>query len=102
MGMGYIYTLVGGDTIDTATGVVFQGVQMRNETTGHIWSIESRSLKESMIAIRIPSGKVWSGLGRPFRYVPPEIIVIKLDPKSKEATPVMHIPVGRSSKSSQI
>jgi hypothetical protein len=101
MGMGYRYEFVDGD-LTAATGVIFKGVQMRNERPGHIWPIEDRNVKEQMIAIRIPAGKVWSGTGRPFRHVPPEVVIIKLDPKSQEANPVMHIPIGRASKSSQI
>ena len=100
MGMGYHFELVGGDSIVTATGIRFSGVQMRNESTGHVWPIIERNFQEKLIAIRIPSGKVWSGTGHPFRYVPPEVVIIRLDLKTNEANPIMHVPVGREQKRS--
>lgn len=95
MGMGYSFEFVGGKTITDATGIILSGVQMRNEAPGHVWPIEDRNVNDMLVAIRIPSGKVWSGVGRPFSHVPAEIKVIRVDPKRKEANPVLNIDIGR-------
>lgn len=81
--MGYSYKRIGKDNIQ------FLGVQFRNESPGHIWPIEAEYSADDLVAIRLPSGRTWSGQGKPFRYVAAEMVILKLYTNVEQATPVM-------------
>jgi hypothetical protein len=76
-------------------GIVIAGVQLRNEAPGHVWPIASQ--RDGFLAINLPPGSVWSGLGRPHRYVPASIVVFQLYYEKKELRlrNILDIPVKR-------
>lgn len=90
MSMDYTYELIGEKSIR------FFGVQFRNESPDKIWDIVSQNKQENLVSVKIPSGKVWSGVGQPFRYEPPEIVVFRLNPTKKTAMSILNISLGRS------
>jgi len=94
--MDYGFELVGDD------GIRFSGVQFGNEGSKHVWKIESRNLKENLVAVRFPSSKCWNGVGQPYRHVPPCVRVFRLDHKNMTVEQVICVDIGRVVRSKPV
>lgn len=75
MSMDYTATI-------TEEGINIHGVQFRNEGPKHVWPIAAQS--GDILAINLPPGSCWSGVGRPHRYIPAEIYVFQVYTLKKE------------------